>query len=101
MTAYLVVRAEVPETDRQAFDRWYENEHLPDAKAAFNALSASRGWSAENNGVHFAYYEFANLQQAKAVTSSTETKTMITEFDRVWQGRVTRNREIIEINQAI
>ncbi len=101
MTAYLIVRAEVPQTDHDAFDHWYENEHLPDAKAAFKALSASRGWSAETQGVHFAFYEFPDLQKAESVVSSTQIQTLIAEFDRVWQGRVTRTRDIVEISQAI
>ena len=29
MSAFLIVRAEVEEASREAFDRWYENEHLP------------------------------------------------------------------------
>jgi tRNA nucleotidyltransferase (CCA-adding enzyme) len=34
--AWLVVRATVANAaDRAAFDRWYHNEHLPDAKQAF------------------------------------------------------------------
>jgi len=40
MTAYLIVRAEVAEADRAAFDHWYEAEHLPDAKAAFACRAA-------------------------------------------------------------
>ena len=31
MAAYLIVEAEVEEESREAFDLWYENEHLPDA----------------------------------------------------------------------
>ena len=35
MAAYLIVEAEVEEESRDAFDLWYENEHLPDAIKAF------------------------------------------------------------------
>ena len=36
---YLVVRAVVAEpTDRPRFDRWYEEEHLPDAVARMKAM---------------------------------------------------------------
>ena len=31
------------DSDIDAFDRWYEAEHLPDAKNAFDALSVRRG----------------------------------------------------------
>jgi hypothetical protein len=101
MTAYLIVQAKVPETDRTAFDHWYENEHLPDAKSAFKAISASRGWSDDAPGTHYAFYEFADLATAKAIVDSSEIKGMIEEFDRVWQGRVTRTRDIVAISQKL
>ena len=55
MTAYLIVRAEVAEADREAFDHWYETEHLPDALRDFKALSAKRGWSASDPAIHLAF----------------------------------------------
>lgn len=101
MSAYLIVRAVVPEADRDAFDKWYEAEHLPDAKKAFGALSARRGWSEVTPGVHHAIYEFRDLAHVRGVTSGTEIKEMIAEFDRVWQDRVTREREVIGIAQTL
>lgn len=101
MTAYLIVRAEVAEPDRAAFDRWYETEHLPDAKAAFKTLSARRGWSDVTPGVHIAIYEFPDLARAREVVASDAIKALIAEFDRAWQGRVTRSREVVEIKQAL
>lgn len=101
MTAYLIVRAEVAEADRDAFDHWYETEHLPDAKAAFQARSAYRGWSDVTPGVHIAVYEFPDLAHARAIADSEEIKALIAEFDRVWQDRVQRTREIIEVKQTL
>lgn len=101
MTAFLIVRAEVPEADRDAFDRWYENEHLPDAVKAFKSISATRGWSDVEPGVHMAFYEFPDLARVRAVASSDEIKDMIKEFDRNWQDRVQRSREIVEIKQKL
>ena len=101
MTAYLIVRAEVAEADRGAFDDWYEKEHLPDAVAAFRALSAFRGWSDVTPGVHTAVYEFADLAQVRKIVASDEMKAMIAEFDRLWQDRVPRSREIMEVSQAL
>jgi hypothetical protein len=50
MTALFMVRAEVNDPgDREAFDRWYEQEHLPQAAAAFQAIRAWRGWSVTNS----------------------------------------------------
>ena len=101
MTAYLIVRAEVPEADRDRFDHWYETEHLPDAKRAFNALSAKRGWSTLEPTSHLAFYEFPDMEAANAIAGSDEIKKLIAEFDRVWQGRVTRTRDVVEIAQSI
>ena len=51
MTAYFIVRAEVPEAERDAFDRWYETEHLPDAKTAFLFTRVGlAGWCATHSG---------------------------------------------------
>lgn len=101
MSAYLIVRAEVPEADREAFERWYEAEHLPDAKQAFQATSARRGWSDVTPGVHIALYEFPDLEQVREVIASDAIKDLIAEFDRVWQSRVTRTREVIGISQVL
>ena len=43
MAAYLIVRAVVPEADREKFDQWYQDVHLPEALSAFDATSAWRG----------------------------------------------------------
>lgn len=101
MTAYLIVRAEVPEADRDAFETWYQDEHLPDAKAAFQCLTAKRGWSDVTPGIHIAIYEFPDLETARTVTTSPAIEALITEFDRVWQGRVVRTREVIEVVHSI
>lgn len=101
MTAYLIVRAEVPEADRDAFDRWYEEEHLPDAIKAFRALGAWRGWSDVDAGIHMAFYEFPNLAAARAIAGSEAIKGLIAEFDRVWQDRVVRSRDVVERKQML
>jgi hypothetical protein len=101
MTAYLIVRAEVPEADRAAFDAWYRDEHLPDALMAFAALSARRGWSDVSPGVHLAIYEFRDLAHARAKTGGSEIAALIAEFDRVWQGRVVRSREVLDVSQVL
>ena len=101
MSAYLIVRAEVPEADREAFERWYEAEHLPDAKKAFQAISARRGWSDLTPGVHVALYELPDLEHARSIMGGDAIKALIAEFDRVWQSRVTRTREVIGISQVL
>ena len=99
MTAYLIVRAEVAENDRAAFDRWYAEEHLPDAKAAFKVQKAFRGWS--DDGSHVAFYSFPDLAAVEKATNSEAIAALIAEFDRVWQDRVTRSRRIVDVAQVL
>jgi hypothetical protein len=102
MTALLIVRATVVDTTaRDAFDRWYQEEHLPDAKKAFHARRAWRGWSEIEPGLHYAFYEFNDLLTAQKVADSDEIKLLIAEFDRLWESRVTRTRDIVETRQLI
>ncbi len=96
--ACLLVRAEVRDAaDYDAFDRWYETEHLPDAKRDFGAIRAWRCWSAINPGVHHAYYEFPSEEAALAILDSDAIKTLIAEFNRLWGDRVHRTREILKL----
>ncbi len=102
MTAYLIVRAEVAEGDIADFDRWYETEHLIDAHKAFRSLSARRGWVENTQGVHIAIYEFASLEHANSIANgSPEITALIAEFDRVWQNRVVRKREVVGVSQSL
>ena len=101
MTAFLIVRAEVDPSVRDAFDAWYRDEHLPDAVEVFSAVGAWRGWSDVDDTVHMAFYEFANLADVNRAMASDALKRLIAEFDRNWQGRVTRTREVVESIQEI
>ena len=96
MKAFLVVRAEVAErADREAFDRWYRDEHLADAVAAFGALGAWRGWSDVDESVHYAFYEFEDLAAARAVLDSDALKKLVGVFDARWGTRVSRTRDVV------
>jgi hypothetical protein len=98
VTAYLIVRAVVADpADRAPFDHWYRTEHLPDALKVFNAGSAMRGWSTTDPSVHTAYYRFETLQAVQAISDSAAIKALIAEFDRVWDTRVVRTRDILPI----
>ena len=44
MTCYLIVKSDTKLVDREKFDNWYEKEHLIEAREAFMAKSAKRGW---------------------------------------------------------
>jgi hypothetical protein len=96
---YLVVRAVVADTaDRAPFDRWYADEHLPDAMKAFGALHAWRAWSHTDPSVHYAFYSFDSVETTEAITTSPMIKALIAEFDKRWGGKVTRTRKILAVS---
>tara|TARA_B100000686_G_scaffold72987_1_gene78723 strand:- start:17828 stop:18145 length:318 start_codon:yes stop_codon:yes gene_type:complete len=102
MTAYLLVRAEVEKNSREGFDRWYQNEHLPSALKEFkDSIGAWRAWSDVEEGVHLAFYEFENIQDAHNLLSSDLMKEFIKEFDSHWDGKVTRSRDVFFVKQHL
>ena len=102
MSAYLIVRARIEDpAARDAFDRWYEAEHLPDAIRAFEARRGWRGWSVSESNVHFAFYEFESIDRAGATMGSPAMKSLVAEFDRHWEGKVTRTREVVDCGMVV
>jgi hypothetical protein len=99
--AVLAVRAEVPEAERARFDHWYETDHLPWALRTFAARRAWRCWSRGDPAVHVAFYEFDSVAAAEAATAADKIKPLVADFDRVWDDRVPRRREILEMVQEI
>ncbi len=102
MTALFIVRAEMADPSvRDDFDRWYQQEHLPDAVKAFSARRAWRGWSEVEPLVHYAFYEFDDLASVQAIQGSDALNALIAEFDRLWGERVTRSRDIVPNVQQV
>ena len=100
--ALLMVRAELADTvDRLAFDRWYETEHLPDALEVFQAERAWRCWSETEPSLHYAFYEFVGVEAARTAVQSAGMRTLIGEFDRAWDTRVRRTRDILHVVHAV
>ena len=99
--ALLAVRAEVPEADRARFEEWYATDHLPWAMRVFEARRAWRCWSRSDPAVHVAFYEFDSVEAAAATQTAEATKALVADFDRVWQGRVTRRRAVLEVVQEL
>ncbi|MGM0583993.1 MAG: hypothetical protein ACQEUZ_05025 [Pseudomonadota bacterium] len=100
MPALLIVRAEVPAVDREAFDNWYETEHLPEAYAAFACNAARRGWVEGEPPHHLAFYEFDSAGAAETAVASDAMKTLIADFDRAFP-HIRRSREIVDIAQTL
>ena len=99
--ALLAVRAEVPEADRARFEQWYATDHLPWAMRVFEARRAWRCWSRSDPAVHVAFYEFDSVEAAAATQTAEATKALVADFDRVWQGRVTRRRAVLDVVQEL
>ena len=76
MRVFLVVKSFVPLHLKKDFDNWYEKEHLFEAKQTFYAISAFRGWEIENEDIHYAYYEFGDLEEANKILKSDALKKM-------------------------
>jgi hypothetical protein len=92
-----LMRAEVPNAaDRAAFDDWYATDHLPWATQTLGAQRGWRCWSQTEPAVHYAFYEFADVGEARALIDSEKIKQLIADFDRVWGNRVSRQREIVQ-----
>lgn len=95
---FFVVRSTVSDAaKRTAFDRWYENEHLPDAVKAFRVNKAWRFWSLSNPAVHQATYQFDD-EAALERAMREELQQLVADFDRDWPD-VTRTRETFILAQ--
>lgn len=102
MTALFIVRVRVQDAAiRKDFDCWYRDDHLPDALKAFKARRAWRGWSDLDAGVHYAWYEFADLASARAIVGSEALKMLVAEFERAWGEKVARSRDFVELVQSL
>ena len=101
MRIFLVVKSFVPTHLKKDFDDWYEKEHLFEAKQTFYAISASRGWEIENEDIHYAYYEFGDLEEANEILKSDALKKMINIYDKKWSNQIDRIRKVINITQKV
>ena len=100
MAACFMVRARIAaDVVKEDFERWYRDEHLPDALKTFKARRAWRAWSDVDPRVHYAFYEFASMADARAIEGSEGLKRLVADFDRAWGKRVERSREFIGIVQ--
>ena len=98
-TTYFIVRATVSDpAKRAAFDKWYAQEHLPQAVEAFGADKAWRFWSESDPAVHQATYQFADRAALDHGTRPENMKRLVADFDRDWPG-IPRSREIMTLAQ--
>ena len=91
--AYFVVRATVGDpAKRQAFDKWYRTEHLPDAAKSFGVKKAWRFWSLTDPAIHQATYQFADQASLDRAMKGEDMKRLVADFNRDWPD-VSRTRE--------
>ena len=97
--AFFVVRATVADpAQRAAFDKWYANEHLPDAAKSFGVTKAWRFWSSSDPAVHQATYQFDDEASLDRAMKGEGMKRLIADFNRDWPD-VTRTRETFVLAQ--
>lgn len=102
MNACFIVRAQVVDASvKDAFDRWYQDEHLPEAVTGFGAQRAWRGWSDVDPSVHYAVYEFDDIAKVRAIPGSEALKILVAEFDRAWGDKVVRSRDRVQVVQRV
>lgn len=99
--ALFVVRAEVRRDLLADFDRWYETEHLPDVIRELGARRGTRYWSTTDGTVHFAIYEFDDLDHLQQMVASPALTGLVAEFDRNWPDGVVRSREVLRPVQTL
>jgi acetate kinase len=99
--AFFVVRATVADASkRAAFDKWYHNEHLPDAAKSFGIDKAWRSWSVSDPSVHVASYQFADQAALDRAMSGDDMKRLVADFNRDWPD-VTRTREVFVLAEEL
>jgi len=97
--AFFVVRATVTDpAKRAAFDRWYQNEHLPDAAKSWGVKKAWRFWSLTDPAVHQATYQFDDETSLERAMKGEDLKRLIADFNRDWPD-VTRTRDTFVLAQ--
>jgi hypothetical protein len=102
MVAHMIVRSTVPEVEvREAFDRWYGEEHVAQAVAMFHPSRCWRSWSTIDPSVHYANYEFENVAEIEAMMAADTFKEMVAAFTRMWEGKVTRERDVTVAVQIV
>ncbi len=98
--AYFLVRSQVNEADRVEFDYWYGAVHLPLAMEKLQAEKGWRFWSCSEPSVHYALYQFNDMENLRRCIESPDFKLLVADFDSAWP-QVPRTRDLMELTQAV
>ena len=96
--AIFIVRSTVADpAKRTRFDKWYQDELLPDAVKSFRVKKAWRFWSLSDPAIHQATYHFDD-EAALERAMKEEVPRLIDKFVRDWPD-VPRVRETFVLAQ--
>lgn len=102
MTAQLMVKSTLLDLSaRDAFDRWYGEDHMIQAASAFSPERCWRAWSTIDPAIHYANYEFSDLDKITDMMASETFVALVNDFSSTWNGRVVRTRDITVTVQTI
>jgi antibiotic biosynthesis monooxygenase (ABM) superfamily enzyme len=92
---FLAVRATVDPQREEEFNRWYNNEHIPDVVNTLpGCLGASRFKVTDGDGSHqyTALYAFRSAAELEQAFTSAEIKELIRRYDQAIGSFSTRIR---------
>jgi len=89
-----IVMAKMREEDEEAFNRWYNEEHMPKALERFPGVLSGRRYKileGEEEYNYLALYEFESYEIMKSALDSDILKQLIKEYDEAF-GKGGRKR---------
>ena len=92
--ALFMVRATISKDQEAAFNRWYNEEHVPQVLQFNGAVSARRYKQilGEDKFSYLALYEFASEEVFHRFLDSDHLKTLVKEYDTHFGGVSERQR---------
>ena len=99
-----IVMAKVKPEQEDAFNRWYDEDHMPKALNRFPGVVSGRRYKITDGGDGYNYmalYEFESEAKLNETMKSDDLQGLIQEFDAAF-GEVNRKRTLaIEIKSFI
>ena len=99
----LIVMARVHPEDEEAFNKWYNEDHLPKAMERFPGVLSGRRYKILEGDDEFQYlttYEFESYEAAHATAHSAVIEGLIREYDAAF-GQGGRKRILAEQVKAL
>lgn len=99
----LIVMARVKPEDEEAFNKWYNEDHLPKAIERFPGVLSGRRYKileGEDEYQYLALYEFESYATMHATASSEIMRELAREFDEAF-GKGGRKRILAEQLKAL